>query len=139
MHDLETAVVSTRTGTAGKPHQTGFTHLDRLRNMLGAYMTACVELVWRREMAEVLEEKSSGLTEALAGFLEAERSRRRAFETAEVMVLPPDVNVFARHPAAAGERGAPDFEFTVKAGSEDVDGKMTRGDVEGESTYGGCE
>lgn len=87
----------------------------------------------------MLEEKSSGLTEALAGFLEAERGRRRAFETAEVMVLPPDVNVFARHPAAAGERGTPDFEFTVKAGSEDVDGKMTREDVEGESTHGVCE
>lgn len=108
-------------------------HLDRLRNMLGAYLGACVELVWRREMAEVLEQKSSGLTEALAGFLEIERARRRAFEQADVAVLPADVNVFMRPSAPAGERGAPDFEFSVRAGADDVEGKLVRADVEGKS------
>lgn len=143
MSELETALTATRTGSAGsgagKAHPTGFTHLDRLRNMLSAYMTACVEMVWRKQLAEVLEVKSSGLTEALAGFLEAERRRRRGFEQGEVAVLPPDINVFARQAggtasgAGTGDRGTPDFEFSVKAGYEELDVRaMTREDVEGE-------
>lgn len=135
MHDLAHAVRSTRTGSTTKGPPSGFTHLDRLRNMLGAYVTACVELVWRREMAELLEEKSTRLTEALAGFLGAERGRRRAFEQADVAVLPQDVNVFARRAAVQGE-GTPDFEFSVRAGAEDVDGRLTRQDVDGESASG---
>lgn len=125
------------TSAGGKSHTSGFTHLDRLRNMLSAYMTACVEIVWRKQLAELLEVKSSGLTEALAGYLEAERRRRRGFEQSEVAVLPPDINVFARQSGiapGAADRGTPDFEFSVKAGYEDSEARpMTRGDVEGES------
>lgn len=138
MSELETALLATRTGatttTGGKTHTSGFTHLDRLRNMLSAYMTACIEIVWRKQLAELLEVKSSGLTEALAEYLDAERRRRRGFEGSEVAVLPPDINVFARPGiAAAGDRGTPDFEFSVKAGYEENEGRpMTRSDIEGE-------
>lgn len=148
MADLEAALLSTRTSapllTNGKT-ASGFPHLDRLRNMLSAYLSACVEIVWRRQLAELLEVKSSGLTEALAGYLEAERRRRRAFQENEVAVLPPDINVFRQAGATAAgatERATPDFEFSVKAGYEDfVGGPITREDVEGESRvrgYGRC-
>lgn len=139
MADLEAALLSTRTNAPLLPNgktASGFPHLDRLRNMLSAYLSACVEVVWRRQLAELLEVKSSGLTEALAGYLEAERRRRRAFQENEVAVLPPDINVFRQvgAPAGATERGTPDFEFSVKAGYEDfVGGPITREDVEGES------
>ncbi|KAJ9097486.1 hypothetical protein QFC19_006758 [Naganishia cerealis] len=140
MSALEDALLATRTGIISPTGKTsGFTHLDRLRNMLSAYLTTIVEILWRKQLAEVLEAKSSSLTESLAGFLTMERKRRRLFEQAELTLLPPDINVFTRHASATGgtsapaEGGTPDFEFSVRAGFEELaDRHITRTDLEGE-------
>ncbi|KAJ9092258.1 hypothetical protein QFC21_006900 [Naganishia friedmannii] len=137
MSSLELALLATRTGalSSSSGKTSGFTHLDRLRNMLSAYLITSLEILWRQSLSQVLEAKTSGFTESLAGFLTVERKRRRVFEQAELTLLPPDINVFARHVAGAAspapEGGTPDFEFSVRGGFEELQGRhITRTDLE---------
>ncbi|KAJ9114014.1 hypothetical protein QFC22_005834 [Naganishia vaughanmartiniae] len=137
MSSLELALLSTRSSatSASSGKMSGFTHLDRLRNMLSAYLDTSLEILWRQSLSQVLEAKTSGFTESLAGFLAMERKRRRVFEQAELTLLPPDINVFARHvagaPSPTPDGGTPDFEFSVRGGFEELrDRHITRTDLE---------
>lgn len=127
MSDLEELLLLTKTSS-----KTGFQHLDRLRNMTRAYGLTCVEVIWRKNVAEVLLETTGKLAENVSGFLTNESKRRRDFGKQVLELLPPnEVEGLVK-----SEMFVVGLELSVKSGLEDSqDWDLTEGDVTGKWRY----
>ncbi len=122
MADLEETLKTTRTA-----HRTGFPHLARLRNMAMAYGQTCVEVVWRKEMAQTLLQRTGILAEAVAGFLQEETKRRGLFAKTVLELLPP----FEAESLGKSEVFGVSLDLSVRAGIDDLqEWTITRDDVQ---------
>lgn len=111
---LEESLLSTRTLA-----KTGFPHLERLRNMTYAYGMACIEIVWRKELGNLLHGGASKIIDSLGVHLEAERERRRKFREDILGLLPYDVEAL-HNKGEEGELG-PSVDLSVDSGDLDLE------------------
>lgn len=118
---MEESLLSTRTLA-----KTGFPHLDRLRNMAYAYGMACIEVVWRKELGNLLHGGAAKIIESLGLHLEAERERRRKFKDDILGLLPYEIEAL-QSKGQEGESG-PSVDLSVDSGDielEDCDFSVT--------------
>ncbi len=123
---LEDTLVSTRTLA-----KTGFPHLQRLHNMLFAYGSSCIEVVWRKEVHSLLLRDSGSLAENLAHRLGKELHRREIFEANILGLLPWTIDVLG------SKADKPSLQISTRGGADQLsDWTITIEDVKGKSA---CE
>lgn len=121
---LEETLIATRTNS-----KTGFPHLDRLHNMLHAYGSACIEVLWRKSTHMLLLANSGQFAENMADLLQRDRTRRERFENRELELLPwkTEITIF--------KADRPDLQMTTHGGAEGLnEWQLTEDDVAGEPT-----
>lgn len=126
MAALEEVLISTRTSA-----KTGFPHLDRLHNMLFAYGSVCIEVLWRKEISAAILDGASAMVEDWAEFLEKENSRRKTFMHDVLTLLPYEVDLLGK-----GSKFVPRLDLSAAGGGEDIaDWQMNSDDIEGEKCW----
>jgi hypothetical protein len=95
--------------------------------MLYAYGSTCIEVLWRKEIHNVLLDDSGDLAERLAHRLRREMDRRQAFETDVLGLLPWTIEVLG------AKSDKPSLQVSTRGGGEQLtEWKVNAEDVEGE-------